>query len=100
MRLQTERAPNPTNRHAAESGGLSQTARAPMRLSPRRAFQGLNDHLFNLGIAHTARCPRRSLIIDSLQPALKNRERHLTTMPGETRSLRATSWLLRPPADA
>src|SRR5712671_4342812 len=51
MRLQTEGAPNPADRHAAEPGGLGQAARAPMRLCARCTFQGLNHNLLDLSIA-------------------------------------------------
>ncbi len=54
MRLQTEGMPNPADRHPAESGRFGQTARAPVRLAARRAFQSLNHNLLDLIIADFA----------------------------------------------
>jgi hypothetical protein len=71
MRLQAERAPNPADRHPAEPGGFGQAARAPMGLSSGRAFQSLNDHLLDLGIAYLARGPGSRLVIQSFQASLQ-----------------------------
>src|SRR5438445_473772 len=67
MRLQTEGAPNPADRHAAEPGGLGQAAPAPMRLGARCTFQGLNHNLLDLSIADFARRSRSRLVIESFQ---------------------------------
>src|SRR5271157_4188430 len=67
MRLQTEGAPNPTDRHAAEPAGLGQTTRAPMRLCARRTLQSPNHNLLHLGIADLARGSWSRLVIESLQ---------------------------------
>src|SRR6266550_5880078 len=71
MRLQTEGAPNPADRHAAEPGGLGQAARAPMRMGARRTFQGLNHNLLDLSIADFARRSRSRLVIESFQASLQ-----------------------------
>src|SRR5215472_834378 len=65
MWLQAERPPNAADGHAAEPGGFGQTARAPMRFSARRVFQGLNDHPLDLGIAYLAGRPRSRLVVES-----------------------------------
>src|SRR6266496_717123 len=67
MRLQTEGAPNPADRHAAEPGGLGQTARAPMRLGARRTFQGPNHNLLDLSIGDFAGRSGSRLVIESFQ---------------------------------
>src|SRR6266567_245315 len=71
MRLQTEGAPNPADRHAAEPGGLGQTARAPMRLCARCTFQGLNHNLLDLSIGDFAGCSGSRLVIESFQASLQ-----------------------------
>src|SRR5438046_9562036 len=71
MRLQAEGAPDPANRHPAEPGSFRQTACAPMRLSARRALQGLNDHLLDPGIAYLAGRPGSRLVIKSFQASLQ-----------------------------
>src|SRR5205814_1719830 len=67
MRLQTEGAPNPADRHAAEPGGLGQAARAPMRLGARCTFQGLNHNLLDLSIGDFAGRSGSRLAIESFQ---------------------------------
>src|SRR5437763_4177663 len=67
MRLQTEGAPNPADRHAAEPGGLGQAARAPMRLGARYTFQGPNHNLLDLSIGNFAGRSGPRLIIESFQ---------------------------------
>src|SRR6516164_1448641 len=71
MRLQTESLPNSTDRHAAESGGLGQTARAPVGRARWAGFQRLNDYLLDMGIAHLARCSGTGLVIKCLHAALQ-----------------------------
>src|SRR3954464_12314174 len=98
MRLQTEGMPNPADRHPAESGGFGYASRAPMCFAPRRAFQGLNDHLLHLAITHFAgRSWSRFVIYPSSRDS-RNRDRHLPTIPNETRSFRATDLLSSPSA--
>src|ERR1700730_7875348 len=77
MRLQTEGAPNPADRHAAEPGGLGQAARAPMRLCARCTFQGLNHNLLDLSIGDFAGC---------LRVAARHR-----VLPGESSEIRNAS---------
>src|SRR5947208_15730409 len=71
MRLQTESAPNPADRHAAEPRGLGQTARAPMRLRARRTFQSPNHNLLHLRISDFAGRSRSRLVIESFQASLQ-----------------------------
>src|SRR2546426_10785694 len=71
MRLQTEGAPNPADRHAAEAGGSGQTARAPMRLGARRTFQGPNHNLLDLSIGDLAGRSRSRLVIKSFQASFQ-----------------------------
>src|SRR6266436_7300103 len=71
MRLQTESAPNPADRHAAEPRGLGQTARAPMRLRARRTFQSPNHNLLHLSISDFAGRSRSRLVIESFQASLQ-----------------------------
>src|ERR1700682_4549184 len=78
MRLQAERAPNPADRHTAEPGGFGQAARTPMRLSPGRAFQSLNEPLLDLGIAYLAGGPGSWLVIQSFQASLQKSRAPLT----------------------
>ena len=67
MRLQSEGMPDPADGHPAQSGGLGQSARGPVRLPARRAFQGLNDDLLDLGIAHLARRAGSRFVVESFQ---------------------------------
>src|SRR5437870_11935126 len=67
MRLQTEGAPNLADRHAAEAGGLGQTARAPMRLCTRRAFQGPNHNLLDLSTGNLAGRSGPRLVVEPFQ---------------------------------
>src|SRR5881398_3187191 len=71
MRLQTEGAPNPADRHATEPGGLGQAARAPMRLGARCTFQGLNHNLLDLSIGDLAGRSGSRLVIESFQSSLQ-----------------------------
>jgi len=71
MRLQTEGAPNPADRHAAEHGGLGQTARAPMRLCAWRTFQGPNHTLLHLSIGDLAGRSGPRFVIESFQASLQ-----------------------------
>src|ERR1700694_4374510 len=78
MRLQTEGAPNPADRHTAEPGGLGQTARAPMRLCARRTFQGPNHNLLDLSIGDLAGRSGPRLIIESFQASPEKSETPLS----------------------
>src|SRR5438128_11998055 len=100
MRLQTEGAPNPADRHATEPGGLGQAARAPMRLGARRTFQGLNHNLLDLSIGDLAGRSGSRLVIESFQASLQKSGTPLATMPSEQRSFFATLWFARPWAQA
>src|SRR6266478_1700177 len=72
-----------------------------MGLSAGRAFQGLNHHLLDLGIAYLAGRSWPGLVVESFQArAFKKRERHLPTMPSEARIFRATVLLSSPSAQA
>src|SRR3954453_21522886 len=71
MGLQSERAPDAADHHAAEARGFSQFARAPVRLSTWRSLQCLNDDLFNMRISDLARGTRSRLIIESFQPCIE-----------------------------
>src|SRR4051812_5723252 len=96
MGLQSERAPDAADRHAAEAGGFSQFTRAPVRLSTWRSLQCLNDDLLNMLVSDLARGTRSRLIIESFHSCLRNRERHLPTMPSEQRNFLATDLLSSP----
>src|SRR6516164_5163604 len=71
MRLQAEGPPNTANSHAAEPSGFGHAARAPMRFSAGRAFQGLNDDPLDLGIAYLAGRSRSRFVIESFQTGLQ-----------------------------
>src|SRR5215471_13636761 len=71
MRLQTKGVPNPTDGHAAQSGGLSQTTRAPMSRSPRGGLQRLDDDLLDLSVSDPTRCSRARLVIEARQAVLQ-----------------------------
>jgi hypothetical protein len=71
MRLQAKRPPNAADGHAAESARFGHATRAPMGLSPGRAFQGSNDYPLDVGIAYLARRSRSRLVVESFQAALQ-----------------------------
>ena len=75
---QTEGAPDPADGHAAQAGGFGQPARGPVRLPARRAFQGLNDDLLYLHIAHFARCSWARFIVQAFHPSLQKSPSPLT----------------------
>src|SRR5439155_73469 len=100
MRLQTEGAPNPADRHAAEPGGLGQAARAPMRLGARCTFQGLNHNLLDLSIADFAGRSGSRLVIESFQATPQKSGAPLGYMPSEQRSFFAALLFASPWAQA
>ena len=63
-------------------------------------FQGPHHYLLHLGIGDGPRHPRTGLIAQPVQPASRNRARHLVTVPRLTPSRAATARLPPPCAQA
>jgi len=100
MRLQAEGPPNAADGHAAEPGGFSHAARAPMRLSTGRAFQGLNDDPLDCGIADLAGRSRSGLVVESFQASFQKPRTPLAHHAQRGGSFRATALLSSPSAQA
>src|SRR6202158_2104041 len=71
MRLQSKCPPYPADGRAAQPRGFRQFACAPVRLSARRAFQCLNDDLFDLFITDFTWTTRSRLIIEPIHTRLQ-----------------------------
>ena len=86
MRLQGERSPDATDGASAESALLRQRTRTPMRGVARQRFQSHGQHSLHLRVADLARCPRTSLIEQSIEALLQKRARHFPTICLVTRN--------------
>src|SRR5271157_5482004 len=63
--------PNPADRHPAESARFGQTARAPVGLATRRAFQRLHPNSLDLVVADPAWRSGARLVIEAFQTSLQ-----------------------------
>jgi hypothetical protein len=99
MRLQSEGAPDPTDRALAQTALARHRTGAPVRRIARRRLQGQRDHALHRGIGDDPRCPGPRLIRAIRRAASRQKRlRHLPTVCLVMRSSRATAVLVFPAA--
>jgi len=67
MRLQTKRAPDPTDRRVTQARGSGHRARTPVGFGRRRGFERLDNHALDVVVRNRAGRASPRLIVDALQ---------------------------------